>query len=145
MQRSPLYIIDCHSYLGVVLDHKLSWEAHQNYVSNKVNWLLAFLNRNLPTHNQYLQEHSYKQLVLPVLDYFATIWNPYYHNAVHRIEMLQNHAVRFVLNLPWRRHYHDSFSSMILALNWQPLSVKRRNARWILLFKIFHDYQTIPY
>ena len=49
MQELPLCIVDRHSYLGVVLDHKLSWEAYQNYVSNKVNRLLAFLNRNLPT------------------------------------------------------------------------------------------------
>ena len=66
----------------------LSWEAHQNYVTNKVNRLLAFFNRNLPTHNQNLHEYSYKQLVLPVLDYCATIWDLYYQNAEHRIEML---------------------------------------------------------
>ena len=125
MQGLPLCIVDHHSYLGVVLDHKLSWEAHQNYVCNKVNRLLAFLNRNLPTHNQHLREYSYKQLVLPVLDYCATIWDPHYHNAVHRIEMLQNRAARFVLNRPWRKHYHDRVSSMISVLNWQPLQVRR--------------------
>ena len=72
MHGSPLCIVDHHSYLGVVLDHKLSWEPHQNY---KVNRLLAFLNRNLPRANQCLREYSYKQLVLPVLDYCATIWD----------------------------------------------------------------------
>ena len=82
IQGLPLCIVDHHSYLGVVLDHKLSWEAHQNYVSNKVNWLLAFLIRKLPKHNQHLQEYSYKRLIIPVLDYCAIIWDPYYHNAV---------------------------------------------------------------
>ena len=128
MQGLPLCKVDHHSYLGVVLDHKLSWEAHQNYVCNKVNRLLAFLNRNLPTYNQHLRENSYKQLVLPVLDYCATIWDPHYHNAVHRIEMLQNRAAHFVLNRPWRKHYHDSVSSMISVLNSQPLQVRRRNS-----------------
>ena len=147
MQGLPLCRVNHHSYLGVVLDHELSWEAHQNYVSNKVNQLLAFLNRNPPTHNQHLREYSYKQLVLPVLDYCATVWDPYYHNAVHRIEMLQNRAARFVLNHPWRRHYHDSVSSMISALNWQPLQLRRRNSRLILFFEVVHDYhdQTIPH
>ena len=59
--------------------------------------------------------------------------------------MLQNCAARFVLNHPWRRHYHDSVSSMISDLTWQPLQVRRQNSRLILLFKIFHDYQTIPH
>ena len=147
MQGLPLCTVDHHSYLGVVLDHKLSWEPHQNYISNKVNHLLAFLNRNLPRANQRLREYSYKQLVWPVLDYCATIWNPYYQNSIHRIEMLQNRAARFVFNRPWRRHYHDSVSSMISTLNWQSLQTRssRRNARLILLYKIFHDYQTIPH
>ena len=145
MHGLPLCIVDHHSYLGVVLDHKLSWEPHQNYISNKVNHLLAFLNRNLPRANQCLREYSYKQLVLPGLDYCATIWDPHYQNSIHRIEMLQNRAARFVFNRPWRRHYHDSVSSIISTLNWQSLQTRRRNARLILLYKIFHDYQIIPH
>ena len=89
IQELPLCIVDhlgyCPNY-----DHKLSWEAYQNYVSAKVNRLLIILNRNLPTDNQCLHEYSYKQLMLPVLDYCATIWDPYYLNAVHGIVMLQN-------------------------------------------------------
>ena len=75
----------------------------------------------------------------------ATIWDPYYHNAVHRTKMLQNHTEHLVLNCPWRRYCHDSVSSMISTLKWQPLQTRRRNARLILLFKIFHDYQTMPH
>ena len=82
--------------------------------------------------------------MLPVLDYCAAIWDPHYQNSIYRIEMLQNCAARFMFNRPWRRHYHDSVSSMISTLNWQSLQRGRRNARLILLYKIFHDYQTIP-
>ena len=145
MQGLPLCVADHHSHLGVVLDHKLSWEPHQNYISNKVNRLLAFLNRNLPRANQRLREYSYKQLVFTVLDYCATIWDPCYQNSIHRIEILQNHVARFVFNRPWRRHYHDSVSSMISTLNWQSLQTRRSSARLILLYKIFYDYQIIPH
>ena len=112
------------------------------YISNKINRLLAFLNRNLPRANHRLQECSYKQLVLPVLDYCATIWVP---NSIHRIEMQQNRAAHFVLNCPWRGYHHDSISSMISTLNWESLQTRKRNARLILPYKIFHDYQTISY
>ena len=40
-----------------ILDHKLSWHAHLDYICNKANHLLAFLNRNLPAHNQRLRKH----------------------------------------------------------------------------------------
>ena len=145
MQGLPLYIVDRHSYLGVVLDHKLFWELHLNYFSNRVNQLLVFLNRNLITDNQHLCENSYKQLVLPVLDYCAAIWDLYYHNTLHWNKKLHNRAACFVLNYPWRRHYHNSVSSMISTLNWQSLQTRRRNAWLILLYRIFHDYQTIPH
>ena len=56
MQGLPLCIVDRHSYLGIVLDHKLSWEPQQNYISNK---LKASLNRNLPRANHHLQEYNY--------------------------------------------------------------------------------------
>ena len=85
MQGLPLCIVDHHSYLGVVLDYKLLavlGASSELYISNKVNRLLAFLNRNLPRANQCLQEYSYKQLVLPVLDYCATIWDPYYQKSI---------------------------------------------------------------
>ena len=41
--------------------------------------------------------------------------------------------------------WHVAISSMISVLKWQPLQVRRRNSHLILLFKIFHDYQTIPH
>ena len=109
MQGFPLSVVEHHTYLGVVLDHKLSWHAHQNYVSNKANHLLAFLNRNLPLCNQRLHEYSYRQLVLPVLDYCATVWDPHYQNAVNQLEMIQHQAAHFVVNCPWTKyHHHDS-------------------------------------
>ena len=74
MHGLPLCIVDHHSYLGVVLDHKLSWEPHQNFISNKVNCLLAFLTETyLEPTNVCENIASYKQLVLPVLDYCVTI------------------------------------------------------------------------
>ena len=41
-------------------------------------------------------ELSYKQFVLPILEYTATVWDPYHLRSINKIEMIQHRAVRFV-------------------------------------------------
>ena len=60
--------------------------------------LIGFLNHNLHTCSKALKELSYKQFVLPVLDYASSIWDPYHQNQINKLEMIQHRADRFVLN-----------------------------------------------
>ena len=95
------------------LDHHLSWRPQINYVCNKA---LNFLHRNLRNCPKNLKELSYKQFVLPVLEYAATIWDPYRQNNISKIEMIQHRAARFELSRPWRRNASDSVSSLLHLL-----------------------------
>ena len=115
---------------------------------NKVhysNCLLGFLKRNLPKNNscQTIREHSYRQLILPTLNYCATIWDPHHHNAINQIKMIQHHAARFVLNCPWCRYHHNSITHMLTELQWPTLQTLRTDARFILLYKLIHHHQLI--
>ena len=56
---------------------KLSWSPHVNHICNKVNRMLGFLNGNLHHAPQNIKEYTYKQLVLPSIDYCSAIWDPY--------------------------------------------------------------------
>jgi len=38
-----------HLYLGVIIDHKLSWQPHVDYVCGKAMKLIGFLIQNLHT------------------------------------------------------------------------------------------------
>ena len=51
----------------------------------------------------HLREHSYKKLVLQMLDYCSFIWDPYHQNAINQLEMIQHRAAQYVTNNPWRR------------------------------------------
>ena len=53
-----LTVVEQHMYLGVKLDHRLSWCPHINYVCNKANKLLGFLKRNLQSCTKYFRELS---------------------------------------------------------------------------------------
>ena len=69
MVGERLSTVDQHPYLGVQLDHHLSWRSQINYVCSKATRTLNFLRRSLLNCPKNL-----KQFVLPVLEYAATIF-----------------------------------------------------------------------
>ena len=145
MSKTPLEVVEEHGYLGVRLHHKLSWSPHVNHICNKANRLLGFLNRNLRHTPQNIKEYTYKQLVLPSIDYCSAIWDPYTKNDISKLEMLQHRAARFVMNKPWYRHQHNVSITKILAeLHWPTLQNRRKQARLILMFKIVNGNLIVP-
>ena len=129
MYSIPLQVVEQHHYLGVLIDNKLSWTPHMHSICNKANRLLGFLCRNL--HHcvsiPHLKEHAYKQIVLPSIEYCSTIWDPYQQTSIHKLEMIQHRAARFVLNKPWRKNHRDSITDMLQSLNWPSLEKHRRH------------------
>ncbi|MCY3928347.1 MAG: reverse transcriptase family protein [Acidobacteria bacterium] len=144
MQNVPLEIVVQHNYLGVCIHQKLSWHSHIEILCNKANRLLGFLQRNLYHCPSYLRELAYRQLILPILDYCSPIWDPHQSGLIHKLEMVQHRAARFVLNQPWNRHHPDSISQMLHELKWPSLQDRRKQARLVLLFKIMNDLICIP-
>ena len=58
MSGQALKIVKQHSYLGVIIDHHLSWKPHVDYVCSKAMKQIGFLNRNLNTCPKALKELS---------------------------------------------------------------------------------------
>ena len=59
MSGQVLKIVEQHSYLGVIIDHQLSWKPYIDCLSGKAMKLIGFLNRNLHTCSKELKELSY--------------------------------------------------------------------------------------
>ena len=143
MSGKLLKIVQQHSYLGIQIDHHLSWNSQVDYVCSKAMRLIGFLQRNLRNCSKELKELSYKQFVLPILEYASTVWDPYHLCNVNKIEMIQHRAARFVLGCPWRRDFRDSITSMLSLLGWPSLQLRRKCARLTLLFKLLHNFLVI--
>ena len=62
----------------------------------------------------------------PLLEYAAAVWDPYTVKDIHRLEGVQRHAARFVMNDYCRS---TSVSNLIDELDWLPLSQRRKNCR----------------
>ena len=85
MSGQVLKIVKQHSYFGVIIDYQLSWKPHIDYLCGKAMKLIGFLNYNLHICSKELKELSYKQFVLPVLDYASSIWDPYHQNQINKL------------------------------------------------------------
>ena len=80
-------------------------------------------------------------MVRPILEYSSTIWSPYTMNYIHKIEMVQRRAARYVTN---RYRNTSSVTSMIKHLEWKSLEARRAKHQQTMLFKIIHDLVDIP-
>ena len=107
--------------------------------------MLRFLNRNLFHAPQNIREYTYKQLVLPSIDYCSAIWDPYTKNDISKLKMLQYRAAHFVMNKPWYRQCHNMSITKILAeLHWPTLKNRRKQAHLIWMFKIVNGNLIVP-
>ena len=117
--------------------------SHIKNVCNKANRLLGFLRRNLDHCSYNLKETAYKHLILPCLGYCAPIWDPFHHNLIYQMEMVQHRAAHLVLNQPWTRGRHDSITEILHTFDWTTLETQRGSCCslkfWITIF-LFQIY-----
>jgi hypothetical protein len=74
---------------------------------------------------------------MPLILDFITAWDPYTHDNINKLEMVQIRAARYVQN-----NYHNtsSVTSMIDTLGWPTLAERRLKTRLIMLYKITHAF-----
>ena len=73
---SPIKEVNHVKYLGVMIDHSLTWNEHIKQISNKAIKVLAFLHRNL-YHCPIIKCNCYKAMVRRILEYSSTVWDPH--------------------------------------------------------------------
>jgi hypothetical protein len=90
--------VDKAKYLGVAINEDLEWESHINNICGKANKTLGFLRRNLNIGSTSVKEQVYKSLVIPLLEYACSVWDPRLESDITKIEMVQRRAARYVTN-----------------------------------------------
>ena len=89
--------------LGLILDRKLNFISHIDYVTSKAYGMLGFLKRNSSEFNDpYTLKALYNALVRPHLEYCCVIWNPTYNSHISRIESPEKFYPICFFKLNWR-------------------------------------------
>ena len=108
-------------YLGVTISENLSWGLHINKVCCKAKRSLGFLYRCFSKGcDRWSLARLYQSMVLPVLEYCSSVWDPQYKVSIDKLERVQTFAGRLVTG-----HWRDDQATLREELSWCPLSTRR--------------------
>ena len=102
-------------YLGIIMDEKLTWEDHIDYISLKIKRNIGIMRRergDIPKTSLIL---LYKTLVEPYLGYCNTTWGTCSSSLLDKLQALQNRAARTVANVKYEGTYH---ARLLKELDW---------------------------
>ena len=119
-------------YLGVNISDDLSWTKHINQLTTKGNITLNLLKETSKHIIGKLKNLPLKHYVRPLLEYSASIWDPWQNKYINQIEMVQHRAVRYIFN-----QHTSSITSMLNNFHFQQMK-KEKN------LIIDHVPQNIP-
>ena len=91
-----LEIVPSAKYLGLLVDSKLSFNAHVDATTKKANSTRAFLSRNFYHCNQKIKEATYMTYLRPKVEYAAAAWDPHIQRNIKKVEQVQRSSARFV-------------------------------------------------
>lgn len=118
LRRLPIHINIDHApisqkqhtkFLGLVIDNKLSWSAHIDYISAKISkniGVIKKVSRILPQKTLLL---LYNALILPYLSYMHIIWSGAARTHTNRLLLLQKKVIRIIHNAPPLSHTQQLF------------------------------------
>ena len=99
-------------YLGVILDSKLNWHEHIQYVSSKLaraaGVIYKFRNK-VPQNVQMLLYHS---IVASYLRYGIATWGSSRPSAIKKLQNLQNKIVRHIAYPQYSDNILDHYTSL---------------------------------
>ena len=86
MSGIPLEVVKSWTYLGAVIDNKLTWNEHCDHVRKKALASLNLIQRTLHAAPRKCKELAYQTLVRPRLEYASAAWSPYTLGNKTRLE-----------------------------------------------------------
>lgn len=107
-------------YLGVIIDHKLKFDAHVQYVKKKLVKKINYLQRNKYMYDRNTKLMLYKSLVSPHIDYCSSVLFLINESQMRELQILQNRALRAILKCD----FQTNIESMLRKL--KLLDVKQR-------------------
>lgn len=115
--------VDHIKYLGFIIDKKLNFNEHIEYICKKIGKKIGFFKRIRNKLNVLTAINIYNTIIKPHFEYGSTIlYTCCTETHLERLQKLQNKAMRSILKL----NRYASINTMLNTLKW--LSIKQRLA-----------------
>ena len=113
----------------------MKWSTHINKVARKAQSTLGFLRRNLKHCTENCRKTAYISMVRSVMEYGATIWDPYQKGDIMKLERIQRRSIRFIKQ-DYRTREEGCLNKMAADLDLPTLENRRKCLRLVLLYKV---------
>lgn len=120
MDGTELQRVQMMKYLGIMIDDKLRFKDHCEYMLKKIGKKTSFLNRIGQYVSIYTRCVIYKTIIAPHFEYCATLLMDMGQTEVNKLQIAQNRAMRVILQCSRYTKVED----MLRAV--QFMSVKQR-------------------
>lgn len=120
-------------YLGVIVDNKLEFKEHAQYICNKMSFKLHTLQQIARDMSLNVKFRLYKALIAPQLSYCGTIFCHLNLNEIKKFQCIQNRAMRFILKVGRR----TEINQMLNALNILSVSQQLVYHRLNIVYKLY--------
>ena len=124
-----------YKYLGVMINNKLSWNTHVDYVIKKANRMFGFIlsvSKSLTPSSVF---SLFKTIVLPIIEYGQPVWHLHHQNLIGKIENVQRRVTRIVLK---QRRQEMAYQTRLQLLNWQSLECRRKFTLIVYIMKALY-------
>ena len=134
-------------YLGVVMNSKLKWNDHCQYVVSRATKCLNRLRRAMYGCTQEAKINAYRALVRPYLEYACAVWAPHTARDIDLLESVQHRAARWIKSFwdPTAFQWSKSSAICVGELGWPSLKVRRNYFSVWTLYCILHKTTAIDF
>ena len=128
-----------HKHLGVTLDENLTFNSHCRELTNKIQKLINPLRHLSKYMNSKHLLTIYNSFILPHFDYADIIYSSTSALNIQALEKLQYQAALAITGAIRGSNKSKVFS----ALNWIPLSVRRKHHSLIYTYKVLNNINNL--
>ena len=102
------YISHC-TFLGIIIDERLSWSYHINYVNEQISKNIGMLSRLRHFMSGTVLKLLYNSLILPYLMYCNIVWCSTYPTHLSKLFILQKRSKRINKNSSYNAYANVLF------------------------------------
>ena len=113
-----------YKFLGVLIDHKLSWKSHIDHVKRKMSKTIAILFRSKEILNQKSLYLLYCSLIIPYMTYCVELWGNTYKTNVNPIFILQKRVIRIIKRAEFREPTNALFIELHALKFWDLVNLQ---------------------
>jgi hypothetical protein len=107
IQNHDVEIVNNFTYLGLILDNRLSWDEQFNHTCKTVSSRIQLISRHKSSFTQDKLLIYAKSLIISVIDYCIPVWGNVCDTNISKLDNLLDRMIRNILSFKTNTTSHD--------------------------------------